>query len=76
MSETVLTEVHDRVLVIRLEREAKRNAIDVDMAEGISAALDRLADEDALWAGVITGTTSVFCAGTDMRAGVHSTERG
>jgi enoyl-CoA hydratase/carnithine racemase len=76
MSETVKTEVHDRVLVVRLEREAKRNAIDVDMAEGISEALDRLADDESLWAGVITGTTSVFCAGTDMRAGVHSTERG
>jgi len=76
MSETVTTEVHDRVLVVRLAREAKRNAIDVDMAEGISAALDRLDDDDSLWAGVLTGTTSVFCAGTDMRAGVHSTERG
>ena len=29
-SPTVVTEVHDRVLVIRLEREAKRNAIDAD----------------------------------------------
>jgi enoyl-CoA hydratase/carnithine racemase len=76
MSETVFTEVHDRVLVVRLEREAKRNAIDADMAEGISEALDRLADDNELWAGVITGTTSVFCAGTDLRAGVHSTERG
>lgn len=76
MSETVRTEVHGRVLVVRLEREEKRNAIDVDMAEGISAALDRLEDEDALWGGVITGTASVFCAGTDLRAGVHSTERG
>ncbi len=76
MSETVRTEVRDRVLVVRLEREAKRNAIDAELAEGISAALDRLADDDSLWAGVLTGTTSVFCAGTDMRAGVHSTERG
>ena len=75
-SPTVVTEVHDRVLVIRLEREAKRNAIDAEMAEGISAALDRLEDDPELWAGVITGTHSVFCAGTDMRAGVHSTERG
>ena len=76
MSETVKTQVRGRVLVIRLEREAKRNAIDVDMAEGIDEALNRLEDEDDLWAGVITGTTSVFCAGTDMKAGVHSTERG
>ena len=76
MSETVQTEVRGRILVIRLERGAKRNAIDVDMAEGIDEALNRLEDDDELWAGVITGTTSVFCAGTDMKAGVHSTERG
>ncbi len=76
MSETVQTEVRGRILVIRLERGAKRNAIDVDMAEGIDEALNRLEDEDDLWAGVITGTTSVFCAGTDMKTGVHSTERG
>lgn len=76
MTSTVLTEVRGRILVIRLEREQKRNAIDVEMAEGIDAALNRLEDEDDLWAGVITGTTSVFCAGTDMKAGVHSTERG
>ena len=56
MSETVKTEVRGHVLVIRLEREEKRNAIDVDMAEGIDAALNRLEDEDDLWAGVITGT--------------------
>lgn len=72
----VRTEVHDRVLVVRLEREAKRNAIDPPMTEGIGAALDRLEDDPELWAGVITGTPSVFSAGTDMRAGMSSTERG
>lgn len=76
MSETVRTEVRGRVLVIHLEREAKRNAIDAEMAEGIDAALNRLEDDPELWVGVLTGTRTVFCAGTDMRAGVHSTERG
>ena len=76
MTDVVHTEVRGRVLVIRLEREAKRNAIDADMAEGIDAALNRLEDDPDLWVGVLTGTRSVFCAGTDMRAGVHTTERG
>lgn len=76
MTDVVRTEVRGRILVVRLDREAKRNAIDVDMAEGIDAALNRLEDDPELWAGVLTGTTAVFCAGTDMRAGVHSTERG
>ena len=76
MSEVVRTEVRGRVLVVRLEREEKRNAIDSAVAEGIDAALNQLEDDPELWAGVITGTNSVFCAGTDMRGGVHSTERG
>lgn len=72
----VRTEVVDRVLVVRIERERKRNAIDRPIAEGIGAALDRLEDDPELWAGVLTGTPAVFSAGTDMRAGVHETERG
>lgn len=76
MADVVHTEVRGRVLVIRLDREAKRNAIDADMAEGIDAALNRFEDDPDLWVGVLTGTRSVFCAGTDMRAGVHSTDRG
>jgi enoyl-CoA hydratase/carnithine racemase len=68
--------VRDRVLVVRIDREAKRNAIDPTITEGIGAALDRLDDEPELWAGVLTGTASVFSAGTDLKAGMSSTERG
>jgi enoyl-CoA hydratase/carnithine racemase len=69
-------EVQGRTLIIHLEREAKRNAINVEMTEGISAALDRLDDDNTLWTGVITGSTTVFCAGTDLKDGAGSTERG
>jgi enoyl-CoA hydratase/carnithine racemase len=33
-------------------------------------------DDDELWAGVITGTTTVFSAGTDLKDGRGRTERG
>jgi enoyl-CoA hydratase/carnithine racemase len=60
-----------------MERETKRNAIDLEMAEGISAALDRLDDDDQLWVAVITGTDSVFSAGSDLTSGGGAkTERG
>ena len=72
----VRTEVRGRVLVVRIEREAKRNAIDPAITEGVGAALDRLDDDPELWVGVLTGTATVFSAGTDMRAGMSSTERG
>ncbi|MFX1787210.1 enoyl-CoA hydratase-related protein [Prescottella equi] len=74
---TVVEERHGRVLVIRLDREAKRNAIDRATAEGIDAALNRLDDDKDLWVGVITGTERIFCAGTDLSAQVDlKTERG
>jgi len=66
---TVRRERRGRVLVIRIDREAKRNAIDRVTAHGIDEALNLLDDDDELWAGVITGTTAVFSAGTDLRDG-------
>ena len=74
--DTVRSEVDGRVLVVHIEREHKRNAIDPGITEGIDLALNRLEDDPDLWAGVITGTPSVFSAGTDLRAGMSSTERG
>ena len=66
-----------RVLVITLRREEKRNAIDEEMALGIDGALNELEDDDDLWVGIITGSTGVFSAGTDLRVGSGpGTERG
>jgi enoyl-CoA hydratase/carnithine racemase len=74
---TVRTERRGQVLVVRIEREAKRNAIDASTTRGIDEALNLLEDDDQLWAGVITGTTAVFSAGTDLRDGTGGpTERG
>jgi enoyl-CoA hydratase len=57
-----------RTLVVSLQREAKRNAVDEELALGIDGALNELDDDPELWVGVITGTTSVFSAGTDLHA--------
>src|SRR5689334_21542741 len=75
----VSSERHERVLVVRIEREEKRNAIDQAVADGISAALDRLDDDPNLWIGIITGTSTVFSAGSDLassRDGTARTARG
>lgn len=76
MSTTVSTEVRDHVLIVRLDREAKRNAIDAEMTEGIDVALNRLEDEHDLWIAVLTGTATVFSAGTDMSGLMPRSERG
>ena len=74
---TVTQETRGRILVVRVEREHKRNAIDVDTAQGIDVALNRLEDDPALWVGVLTGTQTVFSAGTDLKDGADArTERG
>jgi enoyl-CoA hydratase len=70
---TVTTERRGRILVTRIEREAKRNAIDVETAYGIDAAMNRLEDDADLWVGVLTGTGTVFSAGTDLKDGAGAT---
>jgi len=74
--QVVRYERRGRVLVVRIKREARRNAIDRATAAGIDEALNLLDDDDELWAGVITGTTAVFSAGTDLKDGSGRTERG
>jgi enoyl-CoA hydratase/carnithine racemase len=60
-----------------MERARKRNAIDRAMADALDDALNELDDDHDLWAGVLTGGTDVFSAGSDLTAGGdYSTERG
>ena len=43
----------DHLLVVRMVRGAKRNAVDRKMADALDAALSELDDDDALWAGIL-----------------------
>lgn len=73
----VRTERHGRVLVIRMCREHKRNAVDRRLAEALDGAFNTLEDDPDLWAGVLTGSGGVFSAGSDLNAvGDYVTERG
>jgi len=73
----VQTNVIDDVLVVTLDRPAKRDALSWEVTAGLDAAMNRLEDDPALRVGVLTGGTEVFSAGADLRAGVgYPTERG
>lgn len=73
----VVTQQEGHVLVIAINREAKRNAIDRATADALSAALDGLDDDPDLWVGILTGTSTGFSAGSDLTAnGDYVTERG
>ncbi len=64
----VLVERRDAVLVITIDRPEARNALTRAVAEGVAAAVDELDADDALRAGVLTGTGSTFSAGMDLKA--------
>jgi enoyl-CoA hydratase len=73
----VTTEARGRVLLIALDRDAKLNAMDHAMTLGLDAAMNRLEDDDALWAGVLAGNGRAFSAGSDLAdPDRNSTERG
>ena len=44
-----------RVLIVKLDREDKRNALNKQVTPGLDAALNELEDDPELWCGVLTG---------------------
>jgi enoyl-CoA hydratase len=67
VSDAVLVETRDNVLVITLSRPEARNAVNADVAQGLAAALDRLDAEPGLSVGVLTGAGGTFSAGMDLK---------
>ncbi len=67
MSEELLTEVRDGVLIVTINRPEAKNAMNQAAAEGIAAAMDRLDAEDDLRVGVLTGAGGTFCSGMDLK---------
>ncbi len=68
MSDSVLTDVAEGVLVVTINRPDARNAINTETAVAIGAAMDRLDEDTALVSGIITGAGGTFCAGMDLTA--------
>jgi enoyl-CoA hydratase len=67
MSDSVLTDVDQGVLVVTINRPEARNAINTETAVAIGEAMERLDDDRSLVAGVITGAGGTFCAGMDLK---------
>ena len=63
----VLTEVHDRTLVITINRPDKRNCVDGETAALLAEAWKRFRDDDELYVAILTGSgETAFCAGADL----------
>jgi enoyl-CoA hydratase len=68
LSEPVLAERRENVLVITLNRPDVRNAVNAALAAGVAGALEQLDGDDELSVGVLTGAGGFFCAGMDLGA--------
>ncbi len=68
MSDVVLTEVNDGVMTITLNRPKAKNAINLETAKAVAAAMDQLDADDAIRVGILTGSEGVFCSGMDLKA--------
>lgn len=61
-------DVQDRVLVLTLDREEARNAINNELRNALTSAWTRFRDDDRLLVAVLSGAgTAAFCAGADLK---------
>ncbi|MCX2730424.1 crotonase/enoyl-CoA hydratase family protein [Saccharopolyspora sp. NFXS83] len=63
-----LVERHGQVLVVTLNRPAKRNALSAEMMSIMREAWDQVDEDDDIRACVLTGAGGAFCAGADLKA--------
>jgi enoyl-CoA hydratase len=63
----ILTERHDAVGLIRLNRPAVRNAICAAMIDELGQALNEFEADDAIGGLVLTGNDQAFAAGADVK---------
>lgn len=63
----VETEKHGQVMVIRMNRPERLNALGAELRQGMAAAWCEFRDSDQLEVAVFTGTGRAFCAGEDMK---------
>ncbi|MFC7529929.1 crotonase/enoyl-CoA hydratase family protein [Actinoplanes sp. GCM10030250] len=64
----VLVEWHGPVTVIRLNRPAARNAVDLATARALERAFDAFEADPGARVAVLTGNGPVFCSGMDLKA--------
>ena len=68
MSDEVLVEYEDGIVVITINRPDQRNAVNRAVSYGVCAAVDELDARPDLRVGILTGAGGTFCAGMDLKA--------
>ena len=54
--------------VITINRPEARNAVNLEVATGIAAAIDEFESRNDLTVAILTGPGGTFCAGMDLKA--------
>lgn len=65
-TDRVMTEARGAVLRISMNRPEKKNALTLEMYDGLTAALARAESDDALRVAVLIGAPGIFTAGNDL----------
>jgi enoyl-CoA hydratase len=66
MSQVILTEVHGKVGLIRINRPEVLNALNNDVVDGIGAAVEGFEADEDIGCIVLTGNEKAFAAGADI----------
>lgn len=66
MTALVLTDVKDRILIVRLNRPERKNALTHEMYSALGDALERARDDTGIRCVLFTGTSECFTAGNDL----------
>ncbi len=65
---TVITAVHDRTLVVSIDRPERRNAVDRRTAAALVVAFEEFDADPSVDVAILTGAGGTFCAGADLKA--------
>jgi enoyl-CoA hydratase len=68
LSESLIEESRDGVMVLTINRPEVRNALNREVSEAIAAAMDRLDEDPAIRVAILTGAGGTFSSGMDLKA--------
>lgn len=75
MSDLIKVEVADGIQIITINRPEAKNAINLETAQAMAAALDQLDSRDDVRIGILTGAGGTFSSGMDLKAFAKSGQR-
>ncbi len=66
MTEHILCELNENVLIVKINRPQKKNALTLDMYSALTDAIEQAEADDGPRVVLITGSSDVFTAGNDL----------